>query len=127
GAGALSFVAALLVTVGVLVLALHLLRRLQNAGGGHGVPLKVLQRVPLGPKQGVALVQVADRVLVVSIAESGMGLLAELAEPARTQALTATPPTGRGGPLARVPLIGKLMAVACLALLPLAAHAQTPP
>lgn len=91
GSGLLSLIGALAVTLGLVALAVRLLRRLQAGSGGWGggrqLPLQVLQRLPLGPRHGIALVRVADRVLVVSLAESGARLLAELDGPARDQAL----------------------------------------
>jgi flagellar biosynthetic protein FliP len=75
----LGAVAALAVTLGLLVLALPLLRRLDGTvRGGRGVPLAVVQRIATGPKQAVALLRVGDRVLVVSLAQAGATLLTEL-------------------------------------------------
>ncbi len=71
--------AALLVTVGCLGLAAWLLRRFTpGAGGAGGVPMAVLRRIGTGPKQGVALLRVGERVLVVSVSERGTQLLTEL-------------------------------------------------
>lgn len=101
----MSLVGALTVTLGLLALAVRLLRRLQAGSGVAGgearpLPLQVLQRLPLGPRHGIALVRVADRVLVVSLAESGARLLVELDGPARDQVLAppvaATPASGSG-------------------------------
>jgi flagellar biosynthetic protein FliP len=135
GSGALGFAAAILVTLGLLVLVLYLLKRMQGwDGAGPGVPLRILKRVSFGPKQGVALVQVADRVLVVAIADTSMNLLAELEEPSRAQALggSSSPPAGAGrtglDQRFRSLLLGKLTVALLLAVLPWTARAQgTPP
>ena len=64
----LGAVGALAVTLGLLFLGLHLLRRIHGVQvSGRGIPLEILQRVSTGPKQGVALLRVDDRVLVVSV------------------------------------------------------------
>lgn len=127
----LGMLGALLVTVGVMVAAIHVVRRMQagGIGPGCGVPLQVLKRVPLGPKQGVALLRVADRVLVVSIAEQGARLLTELdskdSEAALvTKASRAAIPAGRPAGLAvRLPGLGR---VTLFALLMAAASAMSP-
>lgn len=85
---ALQLVAALAVTLGALMLTLRALGRLKN-GGSTAAPLRVLQRIETGPRQGIAFVQVLDRVLVVSLAEGGAHLLAELNEPERAQVLAS--------------------------------------
>ncbi|MDX2192541.1 MAG: flagellar biosynthetic protein FliO, partial [Gemmatimonadales bacterium] len=69
---------ALAITLGLLVLALAALRRLQRGLGGGALPLRVVQRAALGPKHGVALVRCGARVLVVGQAEGGLSLLGEL-------------------------------------------------
>lgn len=104
--GLLSIAGALAVTLGLLVVLVHVLRRVQGGGSraSHGFPLRVLKRTSLGPKQGVGLLQVGERVLVVSIAEGGARLLTELDPPARAELLASATPSPRPdrGP-ARVP------------------------
>ena len=79
-----SAVAGVLVALGaVLALMLATLRLLQRfapaaAGGRARVPLEVVQRLSLGPKQGVAVVRVGARVLVLGTGEGGVQALAEL-------------------------------------------------
>jgi flagellar biosynthetic protein FliP len=104
-AGLLSVAGALAVTLGLLVVLVHVLRRVQGGGGpvAHGFPLRLLKRTSLGPKQGVGLLQVGERVLVVSIAEGGARLLTELDPPARAQILSAALPTRPNRAAARVP------------------------
>ncbi|MFN8588906.1 MAG: flagellar type III secretion system pore protein FliP [Burkholderiaceae bacterium] len=80
GSSALGLFAAFGVTIALCLIAAWLLRRLAPGAvlAGRGLPLRILQRTSLGPKQGVALLQVGERVLVVSTAEAGAHLLAEL-------------------------------------------------
>ncbi len=97
----LSLMGALSLVLGLCGAAVWLLRRVPVAGtarvGGGGVPLRVLQRASVGPRQGVALVQVGPRVLVLSVAESGLALLTELDGESRDRALETpeTPPVAR--------------------------------
>lgn len=96
GSGFLGLVAATLVTLVLVYAALHLLRRLQGmtqAGTGH-LPLSLMKRVPIGPKQGVGLLRVADRVLVISIGEDGARLLTKLGASESRALLAATPANG---------------------------------
>jgi flagellar biosynthetic protein FliP len=127
--GFFGVLGALAATIGVLALALRLVQRMQ--GGvpptGRGVTLRVLQRVPLGPRQGLAVVQVADRVLVVSLAEGGTRLLTELEGSARDRLLEAgterlTAPLTRPW---RLPFLGRVALVVMLLAAPLAVRAQT--
>ncbi len=85
---------ALLLTCGGCGLALWLLRRFAPGALpiGRGLPLRVLQRTSLGPRQGVALLQVGERVLLVSTADAGASLIGELAGEDLTRALASAPP-----------------------------------
>ena len=85
---------ALAVVLGVLAIAVWALRRVPTGGrGGQGPALEVLRRVPLGPKQGIAIVRAGERLLVVSVADAGLALLAELpGDTAPAPAALATPP-----------------------------------
>lgn len=81
---------SLCVTLGALGLALWLVKRWvpgARTSGANGLPLDVLRRVSLGPKQGVALLRVGERVLLVSVGEHGTTLLAELDGADRDQAI----------------------------------------
>lgn len=93
GSGAFGVIASLFITVGALLIVLRLIRRLQpGSNATDGVRLQVLRRINVAPKQGVALLRVADRVLVVSIAEGGTRLLTELAGPDLDEALVEPAP-----------------------------------
>jgi flagellar biosynthetic protein FliP len=126
----LGVLASLAFTVGLLVLTLHLLRRWSPRGhGGRGpVPLEVLQRLPLGARHAVLLLRVGERVLVVSAADGGARLLAELEGESLRAALTgaATPDLApRSGVRA---LLRWLPVMALLAMgAPRALAAQNPP
>ncbi len=73
-----TLVASLLVTLGLLVLALRGLRALARTPACGPVALEVLQRVAAGPKHAVALVRAGDRLLVVGLGETSVQLLTEL-------------------------------------------------
>lgn len=118
----LTAVAALLVTVGVMLMALRLLGRLQGFGPGdrRGAQLEVLGRVGTGPRQGVVLLRVADRVLIVGVAQEHT-LLGELDGAARDEALELVRPSVASRP----GLLGRFGLLCLLALAPVAANAQT--
>jgi flagellar biosynthetic protein FliP len=69
----LGFVLALL---GV---ALKLLRRFApTSSSGSSVRMEVVQRLALGPKQGIAVIRVGERVVAVSVGEGGVNRLFEM-------------------------------------------------
>jgi flagellar biosynthesis protein FliP len=92
----------LLAAFGVVFLLLGLsLRTLKRfspgfASGSGGVRLEVVQRLALGPKQGIAVVRIGERMVAVSLGDGGVRPLIELSEeecralelPARPAALT---------------------------------------
>lgn len=91
----LAALAPLAITVGLLVLVLHLLRRLQPGGaraGRSSFPLTVVRRVSLGPKQGLTVVRCGSRVLVVGSADQNVQLVTELTGEDAVAALAAEPP-----------------------------------
>ncbi len=92
GSGLISVIGALAVTLGMLAVAVFLLKRIQGAGtgGGAGVPLTVLKRISIGPKQGVVLLRVGDRVLVLSTARQG-GAVSDRADRADARGGVASP------------------------------------
>jgi len=128
----LGLLGAFAVTFGLLALTMRLLGRVNGgAAAARGAfPLRVLHRVPTGPRQGIALLQVGERVLVVSMADAGARLLAELDGDDRSRALAA-PDAARAKPLLPwpVPGLGRLMLVAAALLVAVApaAHAQSKP
>jgi flagellar biosynthesis protein FliP len=96
--------AALAITLGLIALAFRLLRRFQASVTTErgGLPLRVLQRVAIGPKQGMTLVRVGGRVLVLAVGDGGAELVTELSgeelsaalreDVSRETALPAAPP-----------------------------------
>jgi flagellar biosynthesis protein FliP len=100
GTDLLRLGAAFAVTLGLLAIAIRLLRRLQQGvpPAGGRFTLRVLDRVALGPRQGVTLVQVGGRVLVVAVAEGTPALLAELEGEERERALASPPAPARALP-----------------------------
>ncbi len=85
--------AVLALMIGGCGLGLWLLRRYAPGvlPAGRGLPLRVLQRSALGPKAHVALLQVGDRVLLVSTTDTGATLLGEVEGDDRARALAAVP------------------------------------
>lgn len=122
--------AALLVTIGALVLSLRFLAKLQGVTprGAQGATLEVMERVATGPRQGVVLLRAGDRLLVVGTGDSHTTLLGELDGAVRDGVFAdarAARPAGRSGasPLGRFG--AKLGLALALVALPVAAHAQT--
>jgi flagellar protein FliO/FliZ len=99
----LNFVWALLL---VLALAYAALRLLGRAGLLRKSPAKFMEQVdylPLGPKRGIALVQVVDRTLALGISEAGIQVLGEVsAEALRERAESLTDSGGFGEELLRL-------------------------
>jgi len=90
----LSYVGVLLALVAILALVGVLARAYRRFGlGGAGsradAPLEVLQRSALGPRQGVALVRMGRRVVMVSMGDGGVRPLAEVVGP-EADAILAT-------------------------------------
>jgi flagellar biosynthetic protein FliP len=94
GSPGLGVLAALGVTLGLCALATWLLRRFApgTLAPRAAVTLRVLQRVALGPKQGVAVLQAGERVLLVAMTDGGASLLAELDGEDRARVLAAAVP-----------------------------------
>ena len=123
----LPALASLLITLGALGGGFWLLRRFVPGarGGSATIPLVVLRRVATGPKHGVALLQVGERVLLVSLADDGARLLTEIDGSDRDTALSAAPtastavappavfrlPVPRSGLLSWLPLALFLLAI----------------
>jgi flagellar biosynthetic protein FliP len=81
-AALLGVLAALAAVLGVLFVAMGALRRYvqPQRRAGTRLPLEVVQRLPLGPKQSLALVRIGDRVAALSVGEGGVRTLLELSE-----------------------------------------------
>jgi flagellar biosynthetic protein FliP len=86
---AFGVIATLGFVLALLGLALKLLRRFAPAATtGSRLRMEIVQRLSLGPKQGVAVIRVADRLVAVSLGEGGVHRLFEL-EPSEAEAVLA--------------------------------------
>lgn len=124
----LGLFAALLVTVGLMLLALRLLGRLHGTRTGRGRgQLEVLERVSTGPKQGVVLLKAGARVLVVGVGDGHTTMLGELDGEARATALGQHEPAA--APRMANPwraVLSKVGVLSLLLALPMSGlHAQT--
>jgi flagellar biosynthetic protein FliP len=75
--GVLGFVLAL------LVITLKLLKRYAPfaSGGNQRVTLEIVQRMPLGPRQSIAIVKIGDAFVAVSVGDGGVRRIADVAAP----------------------------------------------
>ncbi|MDQ8162414.1 MAG: flagellar biosynthetic protein FliO, partial [Gemmatimonadota bacterium] len=115
---ALGVVAALAFVLGLGALSLWALKRV-GAGALASktrVPLEVVQRIPLGPKTGLAVVRVGERVMALSVGDGGVRQLFELDEVDRQRVIaTSTLP---------VPMVSSAAATAAFS--PAQLHAALP-
>ena len=76
--GVLGFVLTL------LVITLKLLKRYAPfaTGASQRVPLEVVQRLPLGPRQSIAVVKIGDAYVAVSMGDGGVRRIADVPAPA---------------------------------------------
>jgi flagellar biosynthetic protein FliP len=90
----LSVVAALALVLGLGVLCIWALKKWGTGAikGRQRVAVEIVQRIPMGPKTGLAVVRVGEKVMAVSIGEGGIRPLFELEESDR-QRVIATSPT----------------------------------
>lgn len=99
----LNFVWALLL---VLALAYVALRLVGRAGLLKKSPARFMEQVdylPLGPKRGIAIVQVVDKMVAIGISEAGIQVLQEVsAEALRARAETQAAPPAFGEELLRL-------------------------
>jgi flagellar biosynthetic protein FliO len=59
----------------LVVVTMRLLRRVTNGSSGTrqaGPRLEIVQRLALGPRQGIAVVRVGDQLLAVSVGDGGV-------------------------------------------------------
>lgn len=78
-----KMVGGLAAVLGLMAILYWLLRRFAPGQimAGRAGKLKLLGRLGLGPKKGVALVQVAGSVLVLGVGEDGVRLLDKITDP----------------------------------------------
>ncbi|QJR36460.1 flagellar type III secretion system pore protein FliP [Gemmatimonas groenlandica] len=89
---ALGVIAALAFVLGLGAVCLWALKRF-GAGALASktrVPLEVVQRIPLGPKTGLAVVRVGERVMALSVGEGGVRQLFELDEVDRQRVIATS-------------------------------------
>ncbi|WP_337171996.1 flagellar type III secretion system pore protein FliP [Gemmatimonas aurantiaca] len=88
----LGVVAALAFVLGLGALCLYALRRWGTGALGvrMRVPVEVVQRVPLGPKTGLAVVRVGEKVMALSVGEGGVHPLFELDEADRQRVIATS-------------------------------------
>lgn len=111
----LAFVLAL------LAVTMRVLKRVASAGdmSRSAIPLEVLQRVTVGPRQSIALVRIADQIVAVSVGEGGVRPIAEVeGDAALMPAASPHEPREFGGALlSRLRSAGlPLVLAACVAL-----------
>ncbi|HEY3934417.1 MAG TPA: flagellar type III secretion system pore protein FliP [Gemmatimonadales bacterium] len=118
-------VAALLITIGVMLLALKVLGRMQGVtrGGTRGASLQLLDRVATGPRHGVVLLRAGDRVLVVGVGENHT-LLGELTGTERDAALEPRQPAISGAAVGWRTALARFGLVTALVVMPHLARAQ---
>ena len=89
----LGVIAALAFVLGLGALALWALKRFGNGmlSPRSRVPVEVVQRVSLGPKTGLAVVRVGEKVMAMSIGEGGLRPLFELDEADRQRVIATSP------------------------------------
>lgn len=105
GGGYLSMLLALTAVLAFLGVALSFARRLQSGGrAGAAMPMAVLQRLPLGAKQGLAAVRIADRVVILAVAEGGAHMVLELAKPEASAVLAQARPVEKAPATEDLPL-----------------------
>jgi len=88
----LSVLAALAFVLALGAVCIWLLKRF-GAGRlmqGSRVPVEVVQRIALGPKVGLAVVRVGERVMAISIGDGGVRTLFELNETDRQHVLSTS-------------------------------------
>jgi flagellar biosynthetic protein FliP len=89
--------------LGLLAVTLRLLRKVSQGGtmgrGKGGITLEVVQRVTLGPRQGIAVVRIGEQLVAVSVGEGGVRTLAELDAAEATAPASAQLHTPQTGPV----------------------------
>ncbi|MCA0375376.1 MAG: flagellar type III secretion system pore protein FliP [Gemmatimonadetes bacterium] len=87
-----SIVAALAFVLGLGALCLWALKRwgAGSMGARSRVPVEIVQRLPLGPKTGLAVVRVGEKVMALSVGDGGVRPLFELDEADRQRVLATS-------------------------------------
>ncbi len=91
----LNFLWAMLVVLGLAYVAARMLKKI---GIGKTSPSHYLEQIDylaLGPKRGIAIVQVVDKTVAVGVTDNQITVLLELDPKAVTERATNTPGLGR--------------------------------
>lgn len=98
----------LALVLGLLAITMRVLRKVsQGTPMGRargGVALEVVQRIALGPRQGIAVVRIGEQLVAVSVGEGGVRTLAELEPAEATAGATSHAPVS--GALSPAPAAG---------------------
>ena len=88
----LGVVAALAFVLGLGALCLWALKRWgrMSLGSRTRIAVEVVQRIPLGPKTGLAVVRVGDKVMAISVGEGGVRPLFEVDEADRLRVIASS-------------------------------------
>ena len=88
----IGILAALVFVLGLGALSIWALKRFSNIGLSprSRVPVEVVQRISLGPKTGLAVVRVGEKVMAVSIGDGGIRPLFELDEADRQRVISSS-------------------------------------
>lgn len=92
-AAGLSIVAALAFVLGLGAICIWALKRwgAGSLSARSRVPVELVQRLPLGPKTGLAVVRVGEKVMALSVGDGGVRPLFELHEADRQRVLATSP------------------------------------
>lgn len=122
----------LALVLALVAVTMRMLRRVTSgsAASRSAIPLTVVQRVALGPRQGIAIVRIGEQLVAVSVGEGGVRTLAELEaapEAAPVVAPEQTRPDFRSAFRAGLRNVGLPVGVLLLAIgaAPLTADAQS--
>jgi flagellar biosynthetic protein FliP len=88
-------IGALCLVLGVIAVGVRLLKGRTVGASGTELPMEVVGRVGVGPRQGLVTVRVADRLIVVSVGDGGVHPVCELDDDAAPP-VTAEGPAPRG-------------------------------
>ncbi len=69
---------SLLIIVGVIYVAMYLLKRLPNRRRGGDIAIRIIGTKMLGPKKSIYMVEIEDRRLVLGVTDSSISMLTEL-------------------------------------------------
>ncbi len=75
---AASVMGALCLVLGVIAVGVRLLKGRTHGVGANELPMEVVGRLGIGPRQGLVTVRIADRLVVVSVGEGGVHPVCEL-------------------------------------------------